>query len=48
MSRFKVYFKSILIPVIIGFIIGIITSSAISYGLLESKSLIDNKILQGK
>ena len=74
MSKFKIYVKSILIPVSIGLIIGLITSSSmeyntlikpvlsppsiifpivwtilyvlmgISYGILESKSLVDSEI----
>ena len=74
MSQFKIYAKSILIPVVVGLIIGAITSSSIeyntlikpvlsppsilfpivwtilyvlmgiSYGRLESKSLVDSEI----
>ena len=74
MSKFKIYAKSILIPVIIGAVIGIIISGSInynsfekpmveppsivfpivwtilyilmgiSYGILESKSLVDTKV----
>ncbi len=74
MSKFKIYLKSILIPVIVGGIVGFIISSSIdynslqkpflsppsitfpivwtilyilmgiSYGLLESNSLVDSKI----
>ena len=74
MSQFKIYAKSILIPVVVGLIIGAITSSSIeyntliqpvlappsilfpivwtvlyvlmgiSYGILESKSLVDSEI----
>ena len=39
MSKFKVYAKSILIPVVIGGIIGIITSSFIDYNSLEKPFL---------
>jgi len=74
MNKFKIYAKSILIPVLVGAIVGIVTSSfinyntlqqppfappsilfpivwtilytlmGVSYGILESNSLVDSKI----
>lgn len=45
MSQFKIYAKSILIPVAVGLIIGAITSSAIEYNTLIQPALAPPSIL---
>jgi len=45
MSNFKIYFKSILIPVAVGLIIGAITSSSIKYNTLIQPSFAPPAIL---
>lgn len=45
MSKFKIYFKSILIPLLVGGIIGFITSSSIDYISLEKPPLSPPSIL---
>ena len=45
MSKFKIYIKSILIPVIVGGIVGIIISRAIDYNSLEKPFLAPPSIL---
>lgn len=45
MSQFKIYFKSILIPVVVGLIIGTITSSSIEYNALIKPFLAPPSIL---
>ena len=39
MSKFKIYFKSILIPLLVGAIIGFITSGSMDYNTLEKPPL---------
>ncbi len=39
MSNFKIYFKSILIPLIVGGIVGLLTSSSIDYNSLNQPPL---------
>ncbi len=45
MSKFKIYAKSILIPVIVGGIVGIITSNSIQYNSLDKPFLAPPGIL---
>ena len=45
MSKFKIYLKSILIPVIVGAIVGFITSSFIDYNSLVQPPLAPSSIL---
>ena len=45
MSKFKIYLKSILIPVIIGGIVGLIISGSIDYNLLQKPFLAPPSIL---
>lgn len=45
MSKFKIYLKSILIPVAVGVIIGLITSSAVRYNILVQPSFAPPAIL---
>ena len=45
MSKFKIYAKSILIPVIVGAIVGFVTSSFIDYNSLQQPPLAPPSIL---
>lgn len=45
MEKLKIYIKSILIPVVIGGIIGFLTSSAIDYNMLQQPPLAPPSIL---
>ena len=45
MSKFKIYLKSILVPVAVGVIIGLITSSAVQYNELVQPSFAPPAIL---
>ena len=45
MSKFKVYAISILIPVVVGGIVGLIISGSMDYGMLEKPILAPPSIL---
>lgn len=45
MSKFKIYLKSILVPVAVGVIIGLITSDAVQYNMLVQPSFAPPAIL---
>lgn len=45
MSKFKIYFISILVPLLIGGLIGLITSNAVTYNNLNQPSFAPPSIL---